>query len=142
LFSTTTSIHSNKKSDNKLENKSAGFTLLEVLVALSILALSLGAAIKTTSSSLQNASYLQQRTLAHWVAMNKLTEMDVFSQWPSPGSKDTGTMLMAGHEWYWQVEARKSDDIGEYSVGVATVTVRASEDDKNPMATLVGAYPI
>lgn len=138
MFSKTDSTCLSKKSDKK----SAGFTLLEVLVALSILALSLGAAIKTTSSSLQNASYLQQRTLAHWVAMNKLTEMDIFNKWPSPGSKDTGTSLMAGHEWYWQVEARKSDDIGEYSVGVATITVRASEDDENPMATLVGAYSI
>ena len=47
-----------------------GFSLLEVLVALAILGISLGAAIKATSSSLGNAGYLQQRTLAHWVAMN------------------------------------------------------------------------
>ncbi len=121
--------------------KVTGFTLLEVMVALAILALSLGAAIKTTASSLNNAAYLQQRTFAHWVAMNKMTEMDVFSKWPSPGSNDKGSMLMAGHEWYWQVEAKKSDDIGEYSVGVVTITVKAMEDDKNPLATLVGAYP-
>lgn len=117
-----------------------GFSLLEVLVALAILGISLGAAIKATSSNLSNAGYLQQRTLAHWVAMNKMTEMDVMQKWPSPGGKDKGTMLMADHEWTWKVETTKSDDIGEYKVGVVTVFVYASEDDKQPLAEVTGAY--
>lgn len=109
-------------------------------MALAILGISLGAAIKATSSNLSNAGYLQQRTLAHWVAMNKMTEMDVMQKWPSPGGKDKGTMLMADHEWTWKVETTKSDDIGEYKVGVVTVFVYASEDDKQPLAEVTGAY--
>jgi len=118
----------------------AGFTLLEVLVAVAILAFSLGAAIKTTSSSLNNAAYLQQRTLAHWVAMNTYNELQIFKKWPTPGSKSDGTMLMAGHEWYWKVETNKSDEVGEYSIGAFVITVRDSEESKQALATIEGGY--
>lgn len=51
-----------------------GFTLLEVLVALVILALALGALVKTGADHARNTVYLQERTLAHWAGQNLLTE--------------------------------------------------------------------
>lgn len=122
--------------------KGAGFTLLEVMVALAILALALAAGIKAASSNISNASYLQQRTLAHWVAMNKLAEFEVFDKWPTPGSTQRGSTLLAGQEWFWSVESTKSTQLEKYTLGVVTVKVRSADDDKQFLETLIEAYLI
>ena len=61
-------------------HKQHGFTLLEVLVALAILAIVMGALIKVTDSYAFNAGYLQQKTLAQWIAENKATEYQLMQQ--------------------------------------------------------------
>ena len=47
-----------------------GFTLVEVLVALSVIAIALAAVLKGASEGASSARYLRDKTLAHWVAMN------------------------------------------------------------------------
>lgn len=79
-----------------------GFSLIEVLVALAVVAIALAAVGKTVNNNLINASYLSDRTLAHWVAMNKLNELYVTKAWPSV-SETKDTVLMAEQEWAWQM---------------------------------------
>ena len=55
---------------------SRGFTLLEVLVALTVLAVALGALVKAGSDHARNTGYLQERTLAHWAGSNLLAEYE------------------------------------------------------------------
>lgn len=52
-----------------------GFTLLEVMIALAVLAIALAAVIDKSIEAGANVSYLRDRTLAHWVAENRLAEM-------------------------------------------------------------------
>jgi general secretion pathway protein I len=80
-----------------------GFTLLEVLIALAIVALSAGALMGTVTSSASNVSYLKDKTLAEWVALNRLTEIRIAQQFPSPG-KRTGSAEMGGMRWQWEEE--------------------------------------
>ena len=54
--------------------KSGGFTLLEVMVALTILAVALAALVKSGSDHARNTIYLQERTKAHWAGENLLAE--------------------------------------------------------------------
>ncbi len=117
-----------------------GFTLLEVLVALAVLALALAAGIKAAGSNIDNAAYLRDRTLAHWVAMNKLTEMQVFNKFPGSGTTERGSLLLAGSEWYWTVQTTLNKSLVKYEFNVANIEVRHSEDAKQPLATLVAAY--
>ena len=56
--------------------KDAGFTLIEVLVALTILAVALAALVKAGSDHARNSAYLQERTLAHWAGSNLLAEYE------------------------------------------------------------------
>lgn len=84
-----------------------GFTLLEVLVALAVLAIALSAIIKVTAENAENASYLRDKTLAHWVAMNQLTEIQV--QAKLPNTKE-GTVKMAERNWYWFLKVSKTVD--------------------------------
>ncbi len=51
-----------------------GFTLIEVLAALVIVALGMIAAIQAVTQSARNGTYLREKTLAHWIGMNVLTE--------------------------------------------------------------------
>ncbi len=86
-----------------------GFTLLEVLVALAILAIALSAIIKVTAENAENASYLRDKTLAHWVAMNVLTEIRVKEEWPNLGTKN-GISEMSNRKWYWFLKISSTVD--------------------------------
>ena len=87
--------------------KSRGFTLLEVLIALAIVAMSVGALLGTVTSSASNVIYLKDKTLAEWVALNRLTEMRIDKQMPAKG-KRTGNTSWAGMRWEWEEEVDRA----------------------------------
>lgn len=62
-----------------------GFTLLEVLVALVIIATSLGASLRAVSSLTQNSTGLRNQMMATWSAENRMTEIRLLRIWPEPG---------------------------------------------------------
>lgn len=111
-----------------------GFTLLEVLVALAVLAIALAAIIKTTTENVENAHYLRDKTLAHWVAMNILTETQVRKEWPSLG-KQEGTAIMGEHEWHWLMNISETMD---HELRRLDVQVYFHRQDEEPVAVLVG----
>lgn len=82
---------------------SQGFTLLEVMVAMAVLAIALAAVIDKTIESGANTSYLRDRALAHWVAENRLAEMQAMEEWRE--GRETGKTEFAGRQWHWEVEA-------------------------------------
>jgi len=117
-----------------------GFTLLEVMVALAVIAMGLGAVITEASRNISNASLLQDKTLAHWVATNKVVEMQVANKWPNVGEQ-TGDVEMAGRDWYWtvKVEAMAFERIRQLAV-----EVRSDIDSDRPLASVIaviGAPP-
>lgn len=62
-----------------------GFTLVEVLVALTIAAVALMAALRATSSMASSSEELRLRTLAQWSAENVLSELRIQSELPGLG---------------------------------------------------------
>ena len=124
----------------KINNKykKQGFTLLEVLVALAILAIALSAAIKVSTANVENASYLRDRTLAHWVAMNILTEIQIKEVWPSLGKK-TGTTMMAEREWFWIMNTSNTID---KELRRVEIKVYYKQEDENALSLLVGFIPL
>ena len=63
-----------------------GFTLVEILVALAIVAVALAAGMRALAQSADSASTLQSRTLALWVAQNRLANAQLADPWPSLGT--------------------------------------------------------
>lgn len=113
----------------------SGFTLLEILIALAILALSLSATIKAVSDFTGNQMYLRDRTLAIWVARNVLVEHQVESVWPSVGERK-GTMDMGEREWHW---IARYSNTGESDLRRIDIEVRLQDtDDKESLAVLSG----
>ncbi|HTE41188.1 MAG TPA: type II secretion system minor pseudopilin GspI, partial [Steroidobacteraceae bacterium] len=73
----------------------AGFTLIEVMAALIIVSLGMLAVIQAVSQTANNTAYLREKTIAHWVAMNRLTEFRLTQQSP-PIGESSGEVEMAG----------------------------------------------
>ena len=86
-----------------------GFTLLEVLVAMAVLAISMGAVIKVAAEGGNNAGYLREQTLASWVALNKVNEVLLARSWPEVGNSQ-GVATMAGREWHWEMRVSGTAD--------------------------------
>jgi general secretion pathway protein I len=86
-----------------------GFTLIEVLCAVAILAIAMSAILSGMTSYASNAGYLRQRTIAMWVAHNRLTELELANTFPAEGKSD-GDAKMAGSEWRWFVEVQATPD--------------------------------
>ncbi|WP_019570483.1 type II secretion system minor pseudopilin GspI [Thioalkalivibrio sp. ALE11] len=82
---------------------SRGFTLMELLVALVVLAVALGALIKAGSEHARNTAYLQERTQAQWVAANVLADYEADLLPADPGTRHTSETL-GGREWEARVE--------------------------------------
>lgn len=86
-----------------------GFTLLEVLIALAVLTLGLGAVMKVTASQATQLSYLKNKTIALWLASNKANEVKL-DKWPGTGTS-TGYEMMANQEWNWKIKVSNTADV-------------------------------
>ncbi|MET0115996.1 MAG: type II secretion system minor pseudopilin GspI [Sedimenticola sp.] len=86
-----------------------GFTLLEVVVALAILGISMAVIIKVTSRHADNSLYLESKTVAHWVAMNLWSELQMMPP-EDPITRFNGIEVMAKRNWEWSIIVRNTPD--------------------------------
>jgi general secretion pathway protein I len=86
-----------------------GFTLLEVMIALLVIVLGIGAVINTTSESGWKSTQLKQKTIASWVAQNQIAEYRAMRTWSNDSNK-SGQVEMANAQWIWQMKISRTDD--------------------------------
>ena len=126
----------------------AGFTLVEVLIALLVLALALTAWQLRIAQQLDSASYLHDKTLAQWVAYNQWQYLQLAQRLgqPLPPSPQRGSSTLAGRTWYWQtvpqplaLAAAEVSTLAQPPVPVE-ISVAGSEAalTVNPLVTLTG----
>lgn len=70
-----------------IPSRHAGFTLLEVLVALVIVGTVLGASLRAVASLAQNSAGLRSTMLANWSAENRLAQIRLGKEWPAIGER-------------------------------------------------------
>ena len=110
-----------------------GFTLLEIMVALVILAVGMSALVKAAGSNSANASYLKTKTFAQWIAANKANEIRIKQQWPATGTQ-SGRLFYADVEWAWKVKTSNTQD---KDVRRIEVSVQLEDERKaSPLVTL------
>jgi general secretion pathway protein I len=110
-----------------------GFTLIEVLIALTIVALSAGALLGAVTSSASNVIYLKEKTLAEWVALNRLTEIRIAVDMPGEGRRK-GNTTMAGMRWEWEEEVSELPLVeGLFRVDVRAHATGEQVDDSRPV---------
>lgn len=111
-----------------------GFTLLEILVALTIMTLGLAALWKSLSQSIEVTERLPQSVVARWVAQNRLTLRQAQSEWP-PTRTFSGFEEMGGRTWYWQEKI----EAGEQAL-LRRITVRVSLEEKSPAIYILEGF--
>jgi len=87
--------------NRKRTHRAHGFTLLEVLVALAIVAVALIAVVRALGQSIDLGAGLRDRTLALWVAENRLNQHYLLRDWPDTTTTD-GTVDTNGRTWRWR----------------------------------------
>ncbi len=116
--------------------KQAGFTLLEVLIAMVVIALAISAIIGTASSAANNTGHLRDKTFAHWVAMNKMAELQLAQSFPEIGEKTTDAE-MAGLTWK---VATKVSGTPDKNIRRIDIRVRMEKDKKDTSITLLTGF--
>ena len=114
---------------------SKGFTLIEVLVALTIVAVALSAVIIAGGESARQSRQLIDRVQARWVASNVLTTLQLEHYWDDIGSKREGEMTMGRQQWHWRsILLRMQDD----RLRRVDVQIRHRRNDDHPIYTASG----
>ena len=115
-----------------------GFTLIEVLVALVVVALGMSALMETMGSSADTATWLRDRTFAQWIAYNQLTLTRLTGTLPATGQSD-GELDFAGHHWRWRQVVSSLSFPGVERIDVMVQPADTPLDEKHWMATVSGA---
>jgi general secretion pathway protein I len=88
--------------------KANGFALLEIIVALAIVGGAVVALLGRMQSIANTAQFIERKTVAHWIAENKLqeikTEQRIRQNTNSPVRKDSGELEFESAQWYWRYE--------------------------------------
>ena len=117
-------------------SRARGFTLIEVMVALAIVAISLAAGARAASSVVDTSQRLSDVVLAQWCADNQLTELRIMGGWPAVG-KTPFTCVQLGRNFkgtlkvtptpnpnFRRVDAKVSDEAGQPLLTLSTVLPR------------------
>ena len=83
--------------------RAAGFTLVEILVSLAVLAIALTAAAHALGGAADTTAQLRERMLARWVAEDRLAELELRREWPALDTKE-GEAEMGGRRFHWVQE--------------------------------------
>ena len=117
-------------------NSGSGFTLVEVMVALAIVAIALPALMFTLYQQVDGTGYLRDKSQAQLVAVNKLTEIRILAK--ANGSllsgRENGQAQMADRQWYWWVESTATEVPEFYRVAIS---VGLEEQPDQTLHTLV-----
>jgi general secretion pathway protein I len=107
---------------------SRGFTLIEVLVALAIVAIGMSAVLEALTSSANTALYLQDKTFAEWVALNRIETVRLSGTVPSPGTSNDD-IDYAGRKWQWQQKVTSTRIPGMVQVDIDVRPADSKADD-------------
>jgi general secretion pathway protein I len=112
----------------RARSANAGFTLVEVMVALLVVGIALPALLSQIASQADGTAALRDRSYAQWVAQNQLETLRLSHALAEQRlqGKASGEVEMAGRTWYWQAESEETELPGMWR---QTVTVGGERDE-------------
>ena len=103
-------------------DKKAGFTLIEVLLALSIIAIALTALLKAISQNVETARRIKEKTVSHWIAMQGVAMIQLNLLQVSQSQETTQDTTMLNEHWYWRakISSTSQKNIQKIIISVST----------------------
>lgn len=114
-----------------------GMTLIEVLVALAIVAITLSAGIKAAGGLTLNAQRMSDLTMGQWCAENQLMSLRLTKTYPPIGDSDFSCVQL-GRTFPGHMVVRQSPNIN-----IRVVTVKMTDEEKQPIvqfATVISRF--
>lgn len=96
------------KSEIRRAIRERGFTLLETMVALVVVALGMTAVYLQLSQFAANSIYLRDKTIASWIGSNTVTELSIQPNWPELGAEEL-EVEFASRIWSVRIEISETD---------------------------------
>ena len=124
---------------NNPSHSMKGMTLIEVLVALVIIAVALSAAIRSVNAGVANTDYLKQKSFAHWVAMNSVAEQQVIVL--TGAKNEWAETELAGRNWHINTKAIVTGDKSILRVETKVYRERNDESALASIISFVGVQP-
>nr|WP_058530157.1 GspI family T2SS minor pseudopilin variant LspI [Legionella rubrilucens] len=119
---------------NKTINR--GFTLVEVLLALAVVAIALTALLKATSQDVANTQRIKEKTISHWIAMHGIAMVQLGLLTVPPNQEITQVTSLLGQRWYWRVKLSPTT-LGK---AVQQMTVSVSKNQAGPFTDPLLAF--
>ena len=121
-------------SANRCGSHCRGFTLLEVIIALGVVAVGILAVSRAVSGYVETTYTLEQRMVANWVAANRLEMLRIQKIVAEPGSSK-GVEVMAGRTWHFRETITKTADPYLFRIDIV---VYADKDETDEVGFLHG----
>ncbi|HEX6590710.1 MAG TPA: type II secretion system minor pseudopilin GspI [Moraxellaceae bacterium] len=123
--------------------RQSGFTLLEVLVALSVFAIAALALLNAQRTQISTDQRLEEKTFAHWVALNHLADLRLLRFFPEIGQSES-TVKMAGREWLITTRIQGTPSLNVRLL-VVSVAIKEGQQDMGekpaPVTVVTGFLP-
>ena len=85
-----------------MTKKIQGFTLIEVLLALAVIAIALTALFRASAQNVSFTARIKDKTIAHWVGMQALSMIQLNLVDVNQLQENTQTITMLRENWYWR----------------------------------------
>ena len=85
-------------------HRQSGFTLIEVLLALSVIAIALTALLKAISQNVETSRRIKEKTVSHWIAMQAVSMVQLNLLQINQSQETTQDTTMLNEHWYWRVK--------------------------------------
>ena len=113
-----------------------GFTLIEVMIALAVVVIGMMGVHKMLSDYAFGAAYMQQKTLASWIATNKLTELSIAPTWPTVGDYEEDVEF-AAQDWRCEIVVSETEVANLHRVDVSVSLLRDPERVVHKVSALI-----
>lgn len=118
-----------------MHRNAKAFTLVEVLLALAVLAIALTALLRATSQSISHTDQIKTTTISHWVEMQAVTAIQLGLIFISPQQEISQVTTMLGQRWYWRAKIMHSP-----IKSTQKIVIQSSQNANGPFSNTLIAY--
>lgn len=113
----------------------SGFTLVEVLLALAIIAIALTALLKSLAQNVENTRRIKEKTVSHWIALQGVAMVQLGLLQITPNQETTQDTTMLNEHWYWRAKVSSTP-----LKSIQLITVFVSTEKTGPFREELQAF--